>query len=677
MLAAMVSLSGAFAALAQVPQLINYQGRIAVNGTNFTGTGQFKFALITASTNASVPATATGNVSFGFLVNIALTGGGSGYTTPPTVTITDSTGNGANAYAQISSGLVTNIVVTSAGSGYSASPSITIAPAPLLNSLWSNDGTSSGGSQPTVSVPLSVIKGLYSVLLGDTTLSNMAALPTFGFTNSDVRLRAWFNDGMTGFQQLTPDQRLAAVGYAIMAGTAQTVPDGSITTSKIALGAVGAAQIAPGSIGVSQLTPAAANGLMTLQVPNSTNLQAGVNSSYFFTNTAANQLTLPANPTVGDRVRVSGGAGGITVVANTGQSVYSLQSFSWTPRGVLDRYSVASSSDGSKLVVAQFYGGISTSTNYGMAWVQQTNGIPPMPLGGYNWQCIASSGDGSKIVAGGSAGAGSLYSSTNYGVNWMLLLNLGSGYGWSAIANSSDGSKLLAGGNHEYFSQDYGMTWSYNTVNLGNTSGGPYAAMSSDGSVLFDGTLKSINYGGTWSGYPTGTYGSPANGPPQGASVACSSDGSKVLAGETTVEAFGAYPYISTDYGVTWSITGASLGTSLPDTGGWKCVAMNGDGSKLAVAKSNGYIYLSTDSGNTWTQQTAAGVGDWCSIAFSGDGNRLIAGQNNGHYFVRPNYITQSSTVYVFGSAYANIELVYAGGGLWVPAACTGSFTIQ
>jgi len=31
---------------AQVPQLINYQGRVAVNGTNFDGTGQFKFALV-------------------------------------------------------------------------------------------------------------------------------------------------------------------------------------------------------------------------------------------------------------------------------------------------------------------------------------------------------------------------------------------------------------------------------------------------------------------------------------------------------------------------------------------------------------------------------------------------------------------------------------------------------
>src|SRR4051794_23168850 len=30
----------------QVPAMLNYQGRVLVNGTNFIGTGQFKFALV-------------------------------------------------------------------------------------------------------------------------------------------------------------------------------------------------------------------------------------------------------------------------------------------------------------------------------------------------------------------------------------------------------------------------------------------------------------------------------------------------------------------------------------------------------------------------------------------------------------------------------------------------------
>ena len=65
-------------------------------------------------------------------------------------------------------------------------------------------------------------KGLYSVLLGDATLTNMTIVPATVFTNSDVRLRVWFNDGINGSQLLSPDQRIAAVGYAMVAGTLQS-----------------------------------------------------------------------------------------------------------------------------------------------------------------------------------------------------------------------------------------------------------------------------------------------------------------------------------------------------------------------------------------------------------------------------------------------------------------------
>ncbi len=178
---------------AQVPQIVNYQGRVAVGtpAVNFNGTGQFKFALINT--------------------------------------------NGTTTY-------------------------------------WSNDGTSTAGSAPTAAVSLSVANGLYSVLLGDTTLTNMTAVPTTVFTNSDVRLRVWFNDGTNGFQLLTPDQRIASVGYAYTANAAQTantattattastantVADGAITSAKLASGAVTSSAIASGAVGSTQLAAGA------------------------------------------------------------------------------------------------------------------------------------------------------------------------------------------------------------------------------------------------------------------------------------------------------------------------------------------------------------------------------------------------------------------------------------
>src|SRR5437773_3076134 len=129
----------ASSAHAQVPQIINYQGRVLVGPINFNGTGQFKFALVNA----------TGSTTF-----------------------------------------------------------------------WSNNGTSTAGSEPTAAVSLSVSNALYSVLLGDTSIPNMTvAIPLSVFNNSDVRLRVWFNDGTHGSQLLTPDQRISAVGYAMIAGT--------------------------------------------------------------------------------------------------------------------------------------------------------------------------------------------------------------------------------------------------------------------------------------------------------------------------------------------------------------------------------------------------------------------------------------------------------------------------
>jgi hypothetical protein len=132
---------------AAVPALINHQGRMAVNGVNFEGTGHFKFALVNA----------TGTTTY-----------------------------------------------------------------------WSNNGTSTAGSQPTAAVSLTVTRGLYAVLLGDTSLANMTALPVTVLDHADVRLRVWFNDGTIGFQQITPDQRLASAPYALVAAKADQVLLGGI-----------------------------------------------------------------------------------------------------------------------------------------------------------------------------------------------------------------------------------------------------------------------------------------------------------------------------------------------------------------------------------------------------------------------------------------------------------------
>ena len=61
---------------------------------------------------------------------------------------------------------------------------------------WSNDGTSTVGSQLLNEIRLPVTNGLYSVLLGDTSLTGttaMAAIPVNVWKSSDLHLRVWFD----------------------------------------------------------------------------------------------------------------------------------------------------------------------------------------------------------------------------------------------------------------------------------------------------------------------------------------------------------------------------------------------------------------------------------------------------------------------------------------------------
>ena len=100
---------------AQVPNVISYQGRVQANGTNFAGTGRFKFAIVSPGTNTSHGATGAATVNNGFVVGITVTAPGAGYTVAPAVTITDSTGSGASATAHVSGGAVTSITMNKPG----------------------------------------------------------------------------------------------------------------------------------------------------------------------------------------------------------------------------------------------------------------------------------------------------------------------------------------------------------------------------------------------------------------------------------------------------------------------------------------------------------------------------------------------------------------------------------
>ncbi|MCS7283697.1 MAG: hypothetical protein RMK65_06850 [Anaerolineae bacterium] len=97
---------------------------------------------------------------------------------------------------------------------------------------WSNDGTSSGGAQPTSYVALSVNQGYFTVLLGDTSLSGMThPLSPAVFAGSGRYLRVWFATSFTGpFTQLSLVP-IAAAPYALNAETLDGVDSDAFARS--------------------------------------------------------------------------------------------------------------------------------------------------------------------------------------------------------------------------------------------------------------------------------------------------------------------------------------------------------------------------------------------------------------------------------------------------------------
>jgi photosystem II stability/assembly factor-like uncharacterized protein len=103
---------------------------------------------------------------------------------------------------------------------------------------------------------------------------------------------------------------------------------------------------------------------------------------------------------------------------------------------------VASSSDGTRVVAVAgtFFdeGPIYTSADSGVTWI-----APSAPC--LLWSSVASSADGTNLVAvaidDGSGSGGQIYTSADAGATWTQASNAPQGYYWSAVACSADGSR--------------------------------------------------------------------------------------------------------------------------------------------------------------------------------------------------------------------------------------------
>jgi DNA-binding beta-propeller fold protein YncE len=285
--------------------------------------------------------------------------------------------------------------------------------------------------------------------------------------------------------------------------------------------------------------------------------------------------------------------------------------------------SVAVSADGTKMVagsIAASSFGVYVSANNGLTWAHQFKNR----IGG-----VASSADGSILVAGpGASYDGPIITSTNSGVAWTSATNAPS-FNWNAFAASADGSKLAAVAISfpgVYMSTNSGVNWTRQTNGLPPNSGFINITSSADGSKLVaaetglgGAIFTSTNFGVNW----TQATNAPLT---HWLSVASSADGNTLMACAYSV----GNVYLSTNAGVIWTKTG------LPAQN-WNSVAESADGTKMvALANSGiatfgigrGAIFTSKDSGATWVTNNVPSAA-WTCAAMSADGNEIISAVGN------------------------------------------------
>lgn len=433
---------------------------------------------------------------------------------------------------------------------------------------WSNDGTGTAGGAPAAGVELPVTKGLYSVMLGDTSVPNMTAVPSSVYTNADLRLRVWFDNGKQGFQRLVPDQRLAPQGY---------LPDGAITAAKLSPGVESPAIVVTGST-----------------------QNVAANTRYTATGSSNTTFNLPASAKPGDVIRIdSAGTGGITL-SDPGDTVWGqsmLPSRMWS--------AIAASADGSTLyAVAVGNQQIFISPNAGVSW-----GIFGPSA---NWRSIACSASGAVAIA---ATGPQLYVSSGGG--WVARGPVLSSASWNDVACSSDGTRMVAvaGFGGIYTSNDSGVTWTPRGENRSWLS----IDGSADGMKLvaasYNGQLYVSSDGGlSWQNKEQAR---PWN------SVACSANGNRMVAAET-----GGFLHVSNDGGETWGTRESVRDWKAVDiSADGNTLVAAGLGTPIFISRDGGETWVTRESARQWWTLATSGDGKKFAAAVYNDRVHISGGQ--------------------------------------------------
>ncbi len=436
--------------------------------------------------------------------------------------------------------------------------------------LFATNVTGTAITGPVTNAAVGVSNGLFT-----TTVDFSAA-----FTGKSNWLEiAVSTNGANAFSTLAPRQQLTPVPYALVAAT---------VSGQVALSQLPSSLVTNGASGVTISGTFSGNGAGVTNVPGTmpsqgvaaTSITVAANQTYLLTNNAFTTVTLPTTANLGDVVTISGLGTNGWQVGGPGQPFAAYPGTYWSANNNSSPnawFTVASSADGTRLVAAGNPGNIWTSANSGLTWTNNNNAPSAF------WNSVASSSDGTHLVAVDfeNGDGGKIWTSANSGVTWSSANNSLS-TNWYSVASSSDGTRLVAADNGNHFDIGGGQLWT------------------------------SANSGATWS---------DANNAPftNWTTVASSADGTHLVA---------AYPggpvYTSINSGAAWSTNSNS-----PIGHNWTSVASSADGTHLVAVSFDGYIFTSVNSGANWTNYSGLTFAfqdvNWVSVASSADGTRLVA----------------------------------------------------
>ena len=418
-----------------------------------------------------------------------------------------------------------------------------------------------------------------------------------------------------------------------------------------------------------------------------TAVQAAPNTGYLADNVDQVTITLPANPTIGDVIQVTGvGAGGWKIAQNAGQTMLTHNlaggriGETWTARKIDDAgtpmrwTSVASSADGMKLVAAARDGHIYTSTDAGLSWTARETSR--------TWRAVTSSADGTHLAAAGTF-EDQIHTSSDSGTTWTAHSVLDGSFNsfiWSNLSSSASGKDLVAvnfgaaSARAIYLSHDWGATW----VRQKFHDNAIDAAASADGQSLFvaggnNTTFSSTDAGSTWVDH--GQLPIDRDADTHILAAASSANAKRVAILVFSFSSFGHDRiYFSGDSGTSWTARS-------PDSAGFPLldVASSADGTRLVATAHAGRIHTSTDSGLTWTSRDADRT--WTSVSSSADGTRLVAVELDGQIYTSAATPAASTSVgtsgYISARQHDSVELQYVGHGTFIVRSSSGSFDIR